>query len=400
MSFFIFDVFFIPVKEYEMDLNSEIKRFRNRLSKEGVIKSVLLGCGFALALSAVVAAVCWYFGFNALFIALPVFVISGAGLSVLLFFKKYRPTLKSVAARVDELGLEERLITMTELIGNDSYIAMRQREDTFETVKKVNENLLPVAVSATLVVCFSLAFIFGTGATTASALAAYGVIPSGKEAIEELNKKPPVFYVAKYKAAENGKLVCPDFTPNSVDIENNGYSMSDDGVITFKGDGSVEVKIAEGVAGAYVFAIPAKGYVFAGWSDGVETPFRSDLGSANIGTVTANFAEGDFDIEAFLKDLANGYGKDSDSPNKPFDLGGGESGGSSSGGEGGGTGGGWGTANNVVIDGQTDYSDVYKDYSSSELDRINNDPSIPDSVKKAINEYFNAIKTKNNSDGE
>ena len=382
-----------------MNYDSEIKRFRSRLSREGIIKSVLLGCGIALAVAAVVAAVCWFFGLNALFIALPVFVVIGAGLSTLFYFKKFKPTIKEVAARVDELGLEERLITMTELIGDDSFIAKKQREDTIETVKKVNENLLPVAVSVALIVCFSIAAVFWTGTTTVSALASFGIVPTGKEIIEEINKKEPEIYLVKYKANANGKLVCPDFTPDSAEIQNKGYSANEDGSITFRSDGSYEIKISQDGYGAYVFAVPDKGYVFAGWSDGVTSPFRSDLGSMNVGTVTANFAEGDYAIEDFLNELEKTYGKTSDSVKKPYDIGGGSSSsGEPSDDKGGGTGSGWGTADNIVIDGSTDYSDVYNDYATKELERINNDPSIPDNIKKAINEYFNAIKTSKGSD--
>lgn len=377
-----------------MKAETQLQRFRKRLATEGILRSALLGFGIALILAAVAAVVCWFVGVNALFVALPVAIVLGAGASALLYFKKYRPTVKSVAAKVDELGLEERLITMAEFEGDTSYIAERQRKDALSALEKVNERLLPVAASAALVVCFAVAFLFGSGATTVSALAAYGVLPDGKTLIEEMNKQPAIDYVVKYKAGEHGSVYCADFTPDKVELENKGFLTSEDGKIVVKNDGSIEIKIPEGEEGKYVFAFPDKGYVFAGWSDGLMVPYRVDAGDGKVGTVTANFVEGDFDIEAYLKELEGMFKTNSDSVNKPYDVSyKGDT--PTMGGGGNGAGDGSGQNKDEIIDGQTDYGDVYGDYAQNELDRINNDSSIPDAIKDAINGYFDSIKTGN-----
>ena len=107
-----------------MEPKKLLEKYYSRLAQESFLKSLLWGLvvGFsALLLSAIV---CWYVGFKGIWVCIVLFAAATAISTPLFYFCRFRPTIKQTARRVDSLGLEERLLTMTELEGDNSYLSL------------------------------------------------------------------------------------------------------------------------------------------------------------------------------------------------------------------------------------------------------------------------------------
>ena len=112
-------------------------KYHKRINRESVIKSLLLGLIVGAAVLLATSFLAWMTNPDFLWLAVIAFVLVTAGFTPLFYYKKYKPTTKAIAMRVDALGLEERLLTMAELEGDDSYLAKRQREDALRAMETV-----------------------------------------------------------------------------------------------------------------------------------------------------------------------------------------------------------------------------------------------------------------------
>ena len=114
----------------EKEYKHKLRRFRRRLNTEAGIRAGTIGLAAGLA---AMAAVLLYGRLRYQSI-----LLNEAGLAALLlfavaalicYFVWLRPKKKEVIARVDALGLKERILTMEELKNEDSVIAKKQRQD-------------------------------------------------------------------------------------------------------------------------------------------------------------------------------------------------------------------------------------------------------------------------------
>lgn len=114
----------------EKEYKHKLRRFRRRLNTEAGIRAGTIGLAVGLA---TMAAVLLYGRLRYQSI-----LLIEAGLAALLlfavaalicYFVWLRPRKKEVIARVDALGLKERILTMEELKNEDSVIAKKQRQD-------------------------------------------------------------------------------------------------------------------------------------------------------------------------------------------------------------------------------------------------------------------------------
>lgn len=121
-----------------MNIKELFDKYYSRLAREGMLKALFSGLSVGFAVNFIVAFICWYFNANGLLWSLLALVVTTAIAMPLFYVKKYKPSVKDVAKRLDRLGLEERMITMTEFQGDDSYIAVRQREDARTTLHEVD----------------------------------------------------------------------------------------------------------------------------------------------------------------------------------------------------------------------------------------------------------------------
>jgi hypothetical protein len=117
----------------EKEYKNIIRRFRQRLNTEAGIRAGTYGLAAGLA---AMAAVLFYGRLRYQSILMTEAAVVAAGLlllvTLLCYFAWFRPKKKEVLARIDSLGLKERIITMEELKGEDTVIARKQRQDAKE----------------------------------------------------------------------------------------------------------------------------------------------------------------------------------------------------------------------------------------------------------------------------
>ena len=365
----------------------EIKLFekcRSRLVKEGILKSVVVGFTAGFAADFIIALVCWLCNYKsgmwlALGLGLGVAAIAG----VVLYFVKFRPDEKDVARRIDALGLEERMITMLELETDNSYIALRQREDAKVHARSVNKNSLKLRISTLLIVCLAVAAVPAIGMSTVSQLFALGVVPGGGDLAGGDG-----FVEVSYVVEEGGEI-----------------------------DGESDQIILKGEDAEPVIAVAEDGWAFMGWDDGVSTPYREDKAISENTVYTAIFmqiADND-DPSAGGEEGDNGTtGGDEeagDAPNgDPGDAegdGNGEGGrpseGDGSGSDGikgddnqGGNGQGEGGGgryqeSNKIIDGNEYYRDHLEDYKPFVEEYLASHPELTEEEREYIEKYFGSL---------
>ena len=390
---------------------------------------MLCGLTIGFSLMFVCIAASWLAGFKAgIYIGLGLFVAATAIATPLFYTFRFRPTTKKIAQRIDTLGLEERILTMAELENDDSFIAMKQREDAMNAMKSVSSEMLKIAVSVPLIAAVAISATLGTGMTVAAAVAPDGgrhfvdglkekhtyeitYTVEGKGWVIDFTKKENAALIAAMKERAqqreidkaNGKEVTedetlPDTFRNRLGIVYTAIDETAQATMVLDGanyeDTTYTFEVTEGDEfGVKLMALPQKGYVFVGWSDGVTSPYREDMEATATKTVTATFEK--------VTDFVNGEkGEGQGQGEEPGDADSGSSG--SAGGGSNGTGmpdtgnsGGEGSKAspaNQVINGKTYYGDVFEDAYREMLERMKNNNSLSEAEKKAISDYLDSIR--------
>lgn len=366
-----------------------LRQYTARVKKEGILKSVLIGCCAGAAALVTVGLLSWLLGFKAgLFVALAAFVAVTAAVSVLLYFLKFKPTVKQVARRVDELGLEERLITMVELEGDDSVMAELQRRDTEKALSSMSSMLIKIALSTALLVAVAIVGVLGVGVTTVDALYYADVIPSGVD----VGKKEPEIrtFTLKYEVEKGEGTIYR--------VEDNNFELMD----------PLEETVQEGEDGSTVYAYAARGWVFVDWSDGYTLPYRKLTSVDSDRTLKARFEEME-DIDdrepERPQDGNSGSGENSEDGDSQEEGDGQPSDGSQGDQEQQQTPSGPGDKNqgdganglrdedrNQVLDGKTYYGDQYDGAYEDAMDRTGSDGNLSDPRKDAISDYLDSIE--------
>ena len=355
-----------------MDIRNLLTTYRKRLAREGWIQSLLCGliCGFALNI--LCSVIFLFFGIRMFWISILVFLAGTAATTPIFYYKKFALNKRQVAARVDALGLEERILTMTQFENDDSFMARRQREDAVSMLKTVNDSLLKIAVSVPLVIACAVTFVLGVGSTTASAVADKSISDYIHEIKDNENKKDPIYIEITYevKDDEGGRI-----------------------------DGELFQLIELGKTGSPVMAVADDGYIFVGWSDELDDPYREDSAFTENTVIYAVFepisddnkddgdGDGDGDGEKGEGDDTN-KSPDSDQngqnqDNKPSDSDPGDNPGDGSGGS--------SKANNQIIDGSTYYGDEYNQRFDDAKDSMDSSGNLSGDEKGVIGDYFNNI---------
>ena len=343
-----------------------LQQYYARLSKEGILKAVVLAMLIGFSTLLVSSVTFLIAGIKPFWICIIIWAVVVAAATVILYYKKFRPDRKAIAKRIDELGLEERILTMNQLADDDSYMARRQREDAVKALSAVNPKLIKIAVSVPLIVATSICAVFATGATTYTGLSEYGIVKNFEEIKEVLAED--IYYEVCYE------------------VEGGGFI-----------DGEPFQLILEGEAASPVIPMAEEGWAFSGWSDGYEEFFREDIDVREDMLIIAIFTE----VEMEEGEGGGGGGEEGDESQEASGGGGGGGGGEdqsegegegSGQGQGGGAGGQW-MENNAVIDGETDYGDnVYDEAYESEMEDATNDGDVSDDLRDIIKDYFDTIK--------
>ena len=161
-----------------MDNRQLFERHRKRLEKEAWLKSVLLSLVIGFAAMLATAVLTWVFEKNGLWFSLSALVVVTGGLTPLFYFKRFRPDDRQIARRIDGLGLEERVITMTELADSkELYRRASARGRAREKMKALDIKQISLHVSAALIALVCVFRTLGLSLTTVSTLSYYGLLP-------------------------------------------------------------------------------------------------------------------------------------------------------------------------------------------------------------------------------
>ena len=347
--------------------NGVFKKYHDRLKREGWIKSLIAGLGVGMFALLISAFIYWYVGSKEVWMCAIYSVSAMIIATPLMYYLMYKPTTKKMAKRIDELGLEERILTMAELEGDTSYIAMRQREDAIKSLERVNSKMIKIALSVPVIVAVSVTAVFASGMTVVSALSEQ----SGKEWIDEMTTEPLPTYEITYEAnPEEGGII----------------------------DGDPFQMVVEGEDCSPVYAEAMDGWVFVKWSDGSTDPYRCDVKVKASMTYVAEFQELGEEGEPGDGDGEPGDGQEGDDDSgKPGD-GEGEPGkpgqeqpGNDGDGEGEGEGGQY-SPNNQVFNGNTYYGGSTFDNASQQMsESVGSNGQLPPGHKGGIGDYFDSI---------
>ena len=341
-----------------------LKNYKSRLAKEGWLKAALCGMSVGFSADILCATTFWVFGIKLFWICILVFAAVTAIATPLFYFCRFKNSRRQVASRVDMLGLEERILTMTQFENDDSYIARRQREDAINALKSVNSSFIKITVSASMVVACCVTLVLGVGAITASALSSKSLVAMIQENKTEPNSG--IFYLT--------------------------YGVK--GNIGGRVDGELEQTVGEGESGKIVQAVADDGYVFVGWTDGYVDATRIDVEVSRDIVVNAIFVEIESDEE---EDVAEEEKREGNPGNKgnnstPKDPENPKDGSSDGNGSGDGAGAGADAASNQVIDGSTYYGDEYGGSLSDAQDSMNSNSKLSGNEKGFIGDYFHNIQ--------
>ena len=359
-------------------MNELFVKYRRKLTMEGVMRATLIGALVGLAVMLVLASVLWYFGNKELVWLPPVtFVGVTAILFAILYLTKFKPTEKSIARRLDALGLEERMITMAEFQNDDSYIARRQREDAVQSLQQIEASQLKMKLKRGFVIALSIVGVIAVGMWSLQILMMAGIIRPGDQLLPDV-LTPDKEYVVE-------------------------YAYVGDGII----EGNMVQVLLTGETPDAVEAVAMDGWVFVGWSDGENLPYRVDN---NIIEVMDKSGVQSIVLTAVFQELQENAddGEEGEGPGNGEEGGQGQPGqkgeasedgegegevsedeGEDSTGEG--AAGKW-SPNNQVVDGETYYGDEYEGSRDDAANEVTNNTEIDADQSNATDIYFGAIQ--------
>ena len=340
------------------------------LRRESLLRSVLAGAAAGFALGFLAALAIWFTGAPGLWLPVGLALAGTAGFTPVFYFRRFRPTEKESARRIDRCGLEERAITMVEYAEDDSYLAQRQREDAAEKLAAMDAARIRITVPAAASVLAGVAVTLGIGMTVVTGLARAGILPSGRDFVNGITPEPePVYVEVTYMVSEGGSI-----------------------------EGDEAQVILLGGETSEVVAVPDEGYVFDGWDDGGRRPVRRDSNVRESVVYTAVFLPLDDNGSGDEAGDAGDNGAPGDQPgDRPGDAGG-ENGQIPSQQPGGA--GGQYLECNQVIDGETYYGSIYDEYYDAIMAALMENTEMDTGLKNFIDNYFKIIQASDPDDEE
>lgn len=351
-----------------MDQKEYFKKYGKRLAREGWLRSLV--CGSAIGFVACIAAAIgsWMLELNGLLVPLAVLVTVSAIATALFYVLRFQPTVRGCAKRLDQLGLEERMITMLDLDGDQSCVAQLQREDAKRAISSVLPQNIAIHISKAALILLTVCAVAGVGMTTVSTLASIGLLPTGNELMDELAADEQEIYVSVTYMVEEG-----------------GYI-----------EGEADQLVLYGTNAEPVLAVAEDGYVFDSWDDGSTRPGRTDTGVTQDVLYIAIFVpledmvEEEEDMPSDMGEPMGGAGQPG-GPGQQGDDATGESsdqsGEDSSGTKGAGKYDDW----NQIIDGKTYYRTELEQYRDELLEKLENDEELTEEEKAFIKAYLNIV---------
>ena len=146
-----------------MDENFE--KFKRKILKEHLIKSIVYGCSFAIALVSVASI---FFKRVVGHVHILIYIAVGIALSVgftFLFYRREKPNDQTIAKRLDrKFAMNEKVQTMVEYLNREDEMVRKQRETTEDELKTISIKRLPIRLAAATI----LTFVVSLGICTSS----------------------------------------------------------------------------------------------------------------------------------------------------------------------------------------------------------------------------------------
>ncbi len=161
-------------------MDNILEQYKGKIVKESLIKSLIIGGIAGFAVIAIISIISFVTKENLLLLAVILGVVTTVITTIVLFKTLYKTSINVIARRVDNLGLEERLITMLEYQDDDSVMASIQRDDTKVVLEKVEPASLKMKFVKWPIIACAIAFLLSTNL----------VVGSTVVAVKEANKEP------------------------------------------------------------------------------------------------------------------------------------------------------------------------------------------------------------------
>lgn len=366
-----------------MDQKELFKKYYSRLVKEAVIKSVVCGLIVGFACNFVAALATWFSPVSGLWLSLAVGVFAFAVSAAAFYFLRFKPTERDVARRLDQLGLEERLVTMLDYRNEPAGIYEIQRADAREKLGGVEAKRLKLRLSVPAVASACVVAVLGIFMTVVTGMSDKGLVAGGQEFIEE-NFKEDVYCSVTYEVA--------------LTYDRQTFFEDEGGII----DGEFVQIVLQGDDAATVTAVPDEGYMFWYWMDKeneeIQDPIRTDLKIKEDAVYTAVFAPLSEDSSEGDEDSDSESGDENGPSDVPRDESESDSESSSSSnpdpnqqpGSNSGSGSHYDDYNQIIDD-ETYYRDVYQAYYDEAMRKLAEGEEVSDEVREFIEKYLGII---------
>ena len=352
-----------------MNAKKHFQKHYAKLNTEAVLMSLLRGLIIGLICGFTAAFITWFTLGSieqtlvrvllSVFIPVGTMILVTAIASLLFYFLKYRPTEKGNAKRLDSLGMNERMITMLELEGDNSTIARLQREDAKRHLNSIPSSAIKIAIPLVVTILICVFAPLMSGMTVVSGLAAGGIIKPGDELFEDTTEElaPDVYFSVTYEVEEGGYI-----------------------------EGEADQLVLAGGNAEPVTAVAEEGYIFVEWDDGSTRPGRQDKKITEDLIFYAVFEP--------ISDEGDGEPSDDDRPNdnpQESEDATQSSPGSDSNDASGGPGGKYEEVNQI-IDGKTYYREVLESYRELLRQRLESEgDSLTDEERAIIESYLGIV---------
>ena len=339
---------------------------------EALFNSLLCGLVAGFVAGFIMALVAWFTILETLLLSILVTVGVTAVSAAIFYFKRFRPTVMRSARRIDSVGLEERLVTMVEYENDTTPIASIQREDAKKALNALSSAAISLRVATRTLVCLAVSCGLCLVMITLGILADKGIIWGGDDIIEALTPEEQIVYVSVSYEAEDGG-----------DIE-----------------GEADQLIPLGDKTTVIEAIAEEGYQFYEWDDGYDKPVRYEKNVTEDRIYVAFFVPLDADSQESQDGQPSDQDSDQKKPqkdqqqqqqkpeqsdqeqetkpedekDKPTNMGGGKY-----------------EEVNQIIDGETYYKEVIKDYQDLLRERLETEGDNLTSEERAIIESYLGI---------
>ncbi|MCM1513521.1 MAG: hypothetical protein NC090_00805 [Anaeroplasma bactoclasticum] len=349
-----------------MNFKKDFSPLYKEYLKSAILKSLILATLISCSVLFIVSFVFWMVDVKQFWIALIAFGVLEVTI-FLIAFSRLKPTDRKLSKKLDELGLQQRVVTMYQYQNDNSLMAKIQRGNAIEHINKVNKKLVKLVTPVLIIVLLFVSILSSATTTILAALSSNDVIKPGGETLVPSK-------VVEYEVT---------------------YDTMGEGFI----EGDIFQVVVEGKSTTPVVAVPEEGWAFNGWvivspstytsTANESDPYRIDENvKANL-VICAQFVE--------VEELDGEDGEPGDEPTqddkptppseqeqpKPGEKPGeGESGA-----------GGKYEENNQVIDGQTYYGDTTFDNAYSDaMDNLQQDSNMSDGLKDIIGDYYSTIE--------